>query len=34
MGHFEIYVGDGFERSSTDQLAFFNRVLRGPAPVR
>ena len=27
-GHFEIYVGAGFERSSTDQLTFFQRVLR------
>jgi dienelactone hydrolase len=30
-GHFDIYTGEGFERSSTDQLAFFERVLRGPA---
>jgi pimeloyl-ACP methyl ester carboxylesterase len=28
-GHFDIYVGKGFERSSSDQLAFFNRVLLG-----
>lgn len=27
IGHFEIYTGAGFERSSSDQLAFFNRVL-------
>lgn len=27
MGHFEIYVGDGFERSSADQLAFLRRHL-------
>lgn len=27
FGHFDIYVGAGFERSSTDQLAFFKRVL-------
>lgn len=27
MGHFDIYVGDGFERSSTDQLAFFKGTL-------
>lgn len=28
LGHFDIYVGAGFERSSADQLAFFNRVLK------
>jgi pimeloyl-ACP methyl ester carboxylesterase len=27
IGHFDIYVGEGFARSSADQLAFFNRVL-------
>jgi hypothetical protein len=27
MGHFEIYTGDGFKKSSGDQLAFFQRVL-------
>lgn len=27
IGHFDIYVGDGFVRSSGDQLAFFKRVL-------
>jgi dienelactone hydrolase len=27
IGHFEIYVGDGFERSCGDQLAFFHRTL-------
>ncbi|MGI8802812.1 MAG: alpha/beta hydrolase [Solirubrobacteraceae bacterium] len=30
-GHFEIYVGDGFERSVADQLAFLERA--APAPV-
>ena len=29
LGHFEIYVGEGFRRSSGDQLAFFSRVLAG-----
>ncbi|MGH8453188.1 MAG: alpha/beta hydrolase, partial [Nevskiales bacterium] len=29
IGHFDIYVGEGFARSSADQLAFFNRVLLG-----
>lgn len=27
MGHFDIYVGEGFERSSSDQLEFFQRHL-------
>lgn len=27
IGHFDIYVGDDFERSSGDQLAFFRRTL-------
>jgi uncharacterized protein len=27
IGHFDIYVGDGFERSSSDQLAFLRRHL-------
>lgn len=27
IGHFDIYVGAGFERSSSDQLAFFQHVL-------
>jgi len=27
-GHFDIYVGEGFARSSADQLAFFDRVLK------
>ncbi len=27
IGHFDIYVGQGFARSSADQLGFFNRVL-------
>jgi uncharacterized protein len=27
IGHFDIYVGDGFERASTDQLAFLRRHL-------
>lgn len=26
-GHFEVYVGDGFERSVADQLAFLERVV-------
>ncbi|MFE8071879.1 alpha/beta fold hydrolase [Marinobacteraceae bacterium S3BR75-40.1] len=29
MGHFDIYVGEGFKRSSGDQLAFFRRELLG-----
>jgi fermentation-respiration switch protein FrsA (DUF1100 family) len=28
IGHFDIYVDEGFERSSSDQLAFLQRVLR------
>jgi fermentation-respiration switch protein FrsA (DUF1100 family) len=33
-GHFDIYVGEYFERASEEQLAFFNRVLSpdGSAP--
>jgi pimeloyl-ACP methyl ester carboxylesterase len=27
FGHFDIYVDDGFERSSSDQLAFLGRLL-------
>lgn len=27
MGHFDIYVDDGFQRSSTDQIAFFRKHL-------
>ena len=27
MGHFDIYVGEGFQRSSSDQLEFFQRHL-------
>jgi cephalosporin-C deacetylase-like acetyl esterase len=27
IGHFDVYVGDGFARSSTDQLDFFRRTL-------
>lgn len=34
VGHFDIYVGKGFERSSSDQLAFFERVLKHQAPAR
>ncbi len=30
-GHFDIYTRAGFERSCTDQIAFFERVLRDPA---
>jgi dienelactone hydrolase len=29
IDHFEIYVGDGFERAVSDQLAFLDRVLGG-----
>ena len=28
MGHFDIYVGEGFERSSSDQISFFRRHLQ------
>ncbi len=28
IGHFDIYVGDNFERSVSDQLEFFRRHLR------
>jgi len=28
IGHFDIYVGAGFERAVADQVAFFSRVLR------
>jgi dienelactone hydrolase len=28
LGHFDIYVGDGFAKSSGDQLAFFERTLK------
>ena len=31
IGHFDIYVGDGFERAVSDQTEFFCRVLRAPA---
>lgn len=31
FGHFDLYVDKGFERSSGDQLEFFNRVLLPPA---
>jgi len=27
MGHFDIYTGEGFKRSSSDQLDFFRRHL-------
>ena len=27
FGHFDIYVGAGFERSSGDALAFFQRIM-------
>lgn len=30
-GHFEIYVGEGFERAAPDQLAFLRRVLGAQA---
>lgn len=29
LGHFDIYIGDGFARAIADQLAFFQRVLGG-----
>jgi len=29
IGHFDIYLGEWFERASTAQAAFFTRVLRG-----
>lgn len=29
IGHFDVYVGDGFERAVTDQLAFFGKHLGG-----
>jgi dienelactone hydrolase len=28
MGHFDIYEGEGFARSSSDEIAFFDRVLK------
>jgi hypothetical protein len=28
IGHFDVYVGDGFERAVSDQLAFFAKHLR------
>ncbi len=28
IGHFDVYVGEGFERAVTDQLAFFDKHLR------
>jgi pimeloyl-ACP methyl ester carboxylesterase len=31
IGHFDVYCGAGFERSSREQIAFFNEILRtGP----
>lgn len=32
-GHFDLYTGTGFERSCTDQLVFFERILRDPAAL-
>lgn len=32
MGHFDLYLGAGFERTSSLQLAFFRRVL-APVPI-
>ena len=29
IGHFEIYLGEWFERSSSEQLAFFKATLQG-----
>jgi len=28
IGHFDIYTGDNFEKSVSDQLAFFEKHLR------
>ena len=28
IGHFDIYVGEGFERAVSDQTEFFTRTLR------
>ena len=28
IGHFDIYVGAGFERAVADHVVFFSRVLR------
>lgn len=30
-GHFDIYVGDAFERVVADQLEFLDRNLKAPA---
>jgi pimeloyl-ACP methyl ester carboxylesterase len=30
IGHFDIYLGEWFERSSSEQLAFFKAILQGP----
>ncbi|MFO1432262.1 MAG: alpha/beta fold hydrolase [Candidatus Competibacteraceae bacterium] len=32
-GHFDLYLGAGFEHACADQLAFFERVLRTPAAI-
>lgn len=32
IGHFDIYVGEGFERAVADQIEFFTRVLRTATP--
>jgi len=32
-GHFDIYTGDLFERSSTAQVAFLEKVLKVSAPA-
>ena len=32
LGHFDIYVGVGFERSCRDAVAFFDRVMPARAP--
>jgi fermentation-respiration switch protein FrsA (DUF1100 family) len=34
FGHFDIYVGEGFERSSSDQLVFLRRYLGSPEAVQ
>ncbi len=28
IGHFDVYVGDGFARTSQEQVAFFTQALR------
>jgi pimeloyl-ACP methyl ester carboxylesterase len=33
IGHFDIYLGKGFERSSSEQLAFFSNAFAVPGTV-